>query len=518
MRVPFPKSLSGQFAIVMASALLSASLISFVLLIAERQRAAMIEQSGPPIARFADLAEVVFGSPAAGLGDFFSLRTQGPGRYQLAKTNPVDRRSLPRNPELEERLSEALADAGVTPTEVRAATRIVDRTSGRSGGPGLPPPFKDALPPPPFAARPQLPRPAPDDPGAADAVEGSPGANTPQLAQRSGDRAERERSGFRMRAQREIVLAAQLSDGRWLTGLTLTPEPANDNVFLLGMSTFVSFVFVLGAALWIAGRLAKPLRDLAHAAQELGTAGSAQEVQVRGPGDIRQTIEAFNAMTRRVNQLLGEKDVMLGAIGHDLRTPLASLRIRLESMEPESERIKAVRTIEEAASLLEDILEFSRQGKSLEPVQKVDVSIIVQDLVEDYAETGAPVSLEHSDKAPGACRPVLLRRALRNLVDNAIAYGKTARVFVLNTGTEIVVRIEDDGPGMSPEALATATNPFYRGEASRSRTTGGAGLGLTLADAIAKAHKGRLILENRPEGGVRATLMLPAAPVPRARV
>jgi signal transduction histidine kinase len=216
-----------------------------------------------------------------------------------------------------------------------------------------------------------------------------------------------------------------------------------------------------------------------------------------------------------VSQLLGEKDVMLGALGHDLRTPLASLRIRIETMEPEAERQKAIRTIEEASRLLEDILELARQGRSSEPVQTIDISILVQDIVEDYAETGAPVTLASYERSPVVCRPVLFRRALRNLIDNAVAYGKTAQLSVSKTGADVLVRVEDDGPGMSGDALASAMRPFMRGETSRSRETGGAGLGLTLADAIVKTHGGSLELANRTPNGLVATIRLPLAAIPR---
>jgi signal transduction histidine kinase len=149
-------------------------------------------------------------------------------------------------------------------------------------------------------------------------------------------------------------------------------------------------------------------------------------------------------------------------------------------------------------------------------VKTIDISMLVQDIAEDYVETGAPVTLASSERAPVACRPVLFRRALRNLIDNAVAYGKAARLTVKKVGGEVLVRVEDDGPGMSEEALASATRPFVRGEASRSRDTGGAGLGLTLADAIAKAHGGSLALENRAAGGLSATIRLPLAALPAA--
>ena len=164
--------------------------------------------------------------------------------------------------------------------------------------------------------------------------------------------------------------------------------------------------------------------------------------------------------------------------------------------------------------MLEDILELARQGKSKEPAQAMDVSILVEDMVEDYVETGSPVSLAASEKSPAVCRPVLFRRALRNLIDNAVVYGGRAEVSVTRAGDEIQVRVSDEGPGMSAEALMAAANPFYRGDASRNRSTGGAGLGLTLASAIAKAHDGRLTLENRAPRGLDATIILPAVVKP----
>jgi signal transduction histidine kinase len=149
-------------------------------------------------------------------------------------------------------------------------------------------------------------------------------------------------------------------------------------------------------------------------------------------------------------------------------------------------------------------------------VQTIDISVLVQDIAEDYAETGAPVTLTSYERSPVACRPVLFRRALRNLVDNSVAYGKVAWLSVSKVGADVLVRVEDDGPGMSEEALAHATRPFMRGDASRNRSTGGAGLGLTLADAIVKTHGGSLELANRQPHGMSATIRLPLAMIPKA--
>jgi signal transduction histidine kinase len=243
----------------------------------------------------------------------------------------------------------------------------------------------------------------------------------------------------------------------------------------------------------------------------VGSDAEPDEVPVQGPSDVRQTLDAFNAMTRRVTQLLNEKDVMLGALGHDLRTPLASLRIRIESMEPAAERQKAIRTIEEAANLLDDILELARRGRSAEPIQTIDLAVLVEDIVEDYAEAGSAVELVQRARTPARCRPVLFRRLLRNLIDNSLAYAGAATLTVRTDGDKAVVSVEDRGPGMSAETLGNATQPFMRGEDSRSRSTGGAGLGLAIADAIARTHGGTLVLENREGGGLSVSAVIPLA-------
>lgn len=496
MKSFLPRNLPGQLALVIAGALLVASTVNFVLLLGERQRAALIEQSGPQMARFADIAAVVFADPPAqfvrpsGIGG-----PQGPVRYSLQPDNLVDSNKLPRHNVLEQRLRDALSDAGVTPVDVRASTRTLP----------VPDRISDSIL---ALARNR------------DRASGKPSGEFRQ----QGARADRAQGRFQiddrdhgvrgpppMHELREVLISAKLPDGRWLSSFSMMPESTRDDVILLAASTFVIFICVFAAALLVASRLSRPLRDLAAAAGRVGDADEPQQVVARGPGDVRQTIQAFNAMSRRVSQLLREKDVMLGALGHDLRTPLASLRIRLETMEPEAERLKAVRTIEEASDLLEDILELSRQGKSSERERTMDVSVLVEDMVEDYAETGAPVTLLSTQRSVAACRPVLMRRALRNLIDNATTYGKEARLTVENGAGHLSIHVDDDGPGMTDEALTKATDPFYRGEASRNRSTGGAGLGLTLCEAIARAHGGSLTLANRTPSGLRATITLPLA-------
>lgn len=504
MKSFLPRNLTGQLALVMAAALLVASTVNFVLLLGERQRATLIEQSGPPMARFADMAANVFAAPPEELiRPSGNGRQRGPGRYSLQPKNLVDTHGLRRDPALEERLRQALSDAGVTPVDIRASTRTLPRPDSISDAISALIRTHDAPP----GGGPDGMRP----PGMRDDRNGGPPRDGP-FPRDAGAGPDLPP----MLEWRELLFSAQLPDGRWLTSFTLSPELTRGDEILLGASTFVIFICVFAAALWVASRLSRPLRDLAAAAGRVGDVDEPQQVVTRGPGDVQKTIEAFNAMSRRVSQLLREKDVMLGALGHDLRTPLSSLRIRLETMEPEAERLKAVKTIEEASDLLEDILELSRQGKSREPERTMDVSVLVEDMVEDYAETGAPVTMVSTQRSVAVCRPVLMRRALRNLIDNAATYGGAARLTVEHDAENVRIHIDDDGPGMTEEALSKATDPFYRGEASRNRLTGGAGLGLTLCEAIARAHRGSLTLQNRTPQGLRATISLPLAKVQTA--
>lgn len=222
-----------------------------------------------------------------------------------------------------------------------------------------------------------------------------------------------------------------------------------------------------------------------------------------GPDDVQQLIVAFNAMQARVSNLLGEKDVMLGAIGHDLKTPLAALRVRIESVDDDEEREKMASTIDEMVTILDDILTLARLGKSGEPLQSVDIGAIVETVVSDFAQA----SFETSElRVVAHIRPVLIRRALRNLIGNAIAYGKHAALAVREEDGMIFVDIDDDGPGIDPAMAESMFEPFMRAERSRSRSTGGSGLGLTISRAIARAHGGDVTLHNRTAGGLRATM------------
>lgn len=306
-----------------------------------------------------------------------------------------------------------------------------------------------------------------------------------------------------------LTLAAEYEAGKWVVVQARTGDRAPRFGGWLVGQTLILYVIVLLPLLWVGSRLARPLKQLTGSAQQFARTGAADPVDERGPGDVRDLTMAFNAMRSRIIAMLDEKDRMLGAIGHDLRTPLASLRVRAESVEDDGERARMSETIDEMNRMLEDILSLARAGRSTEAAQKVDLASLADAVVEDFIELGSPVDMTDSDRAVAFVRPQQIRRALRNLIENAIVYGDRAHVSVNREGHMIRIIVADEGPGIVEDRMDEMLEPFTRLEGSRNRETGGAGLGLALVRAIMAEHQGALRLANRPGGGLEASLVLP---------
>ncbi|WP_198350862.1 sensor histidine kinase [Flavisphingomonas formosensis] len=446
-RSPWPRSLAGRMTLLIGLALLVAQLANFALLLNERQKLSLAQNEGPAITRFAGVAADIAQAQPIFRSAVIADNSHRGARFALAADAGIAAQD--RDGGLEAKLRQALTDAGVQGGDVRAT--LVAPAARRDGRAWSPPPD-----------------------------------------------------------MRMMRLAVKGGDGQWLIARIATPKRDPWFTVRIAAATLLLYLIVLGAAIWIARRLARPLRDLTNAAERFRGRDDPVAVEPSGPDDLRQAIEAFNAMNRRVIALLDEKDRMLGAIGHDLRTPLASLRIRVEAMEPEEEREAAVAKITEIIAMLEDILVLARSGRAREEARPMDVAALAEALVEEYRELGQSVECADSPRQVLAVQVNLLRRALRNLIDNALKYGGGAEVSVARTGDEVALRVADRGPGIAPDQLAQVLQPFYRLESSRSRATGGSGLGLAIAQAIAESHGGRLTLENRPEGGLAATLRFPA--------
>jgi Signal transduction histidine kinase len=278
--------------------------------------------------------------------------------------------------------------------------------------------------------------------------------------------------------------------------------------FLL-WQTLSLYLLLLIPILVIAWRAAAPLRDLTRAARANPAQRDAEPLAEAGPSDVRELIGAFNAYRARIAAMLADKDRMLGAVGHDLRTPLASLRVRVEQVDDALLRDKMIASIEEMTAMLADILALARSGAGTDARERVALGMLVTDLVADYREQGRDVIVESTVDAAVTVRPLLLRRALRNLVDNALAYGVRARLSVGAAEGWARVTVSDDGPGLTDEQIRTLVEPFARGEESRNRATGGAGLGLSIAREIAEGEGGSLTLANRASGGLDAVIALP---------
>lgn len=313
-----------------------------------------------------------------------------------------------------------------------------------------------------------------------------------------------------------LVAAIELPQAkRWLTVRVPAPRPDPALLFTLIGQTLLLYALLFGAIALIVGRITRPLAALTgrveRFAERRDTAG---QLEPKGPQDMQRLILAHNAMENSIAALLDEKDVMLGAIGHDLKTPLAALRVRIESVEDETERAKMAATIEDITRSLDDILSLARVGRPTDPLELTELNALVGQVAEQFEDMGEPVSFAPAERTVVRLRETWLRRAVRNLVVNALRYGKVARIAIVRDQAQVLIRIEDDGPGIAADQIEPMMQPFTRGEPSRNSATGGAGLGLTLARAIAEQHGGTLVLTNRTGAdgavvGLTATIALP---------
>lgn len=307
---------------------------------------------------------------------------------------------------------------------------------------------------------------------------------------------------------RVLLLTLHMDDGRWVHATFAVRPHHAQPLMLIVIETLLVYLGVLIPLLLVIRQISKPLRQLNHRLAHDGLASGAPPLQPQGPEDVRSLIDSFNAAEQRVNAMLTEKDVMLGAIGHDLKTPLASLRVRIESVDDEDERSKMAATVDEMVHILDDILILARLGKSSETPVLTDINALVEMVAGELDNDDRLSVMDSAEKCRATVRPVLLRRALRNLMGNALQYGGKAQISTTCNGDQVLITIDDEGPGLSPDQLVEMFEPFARAETSRNRASGGSGLGLTIARAIARAHGGNIMLENRVEGGLRAILRL----------
>lgn len=303
-------------------------------------------------------------------------------------------------------------------------------------------------------------------------------------------------------------LSVELNDGTWLHSVSYNGEVDSWLSVRFITSIVITALTLSLIGVFIASRIAHPLRRLAVSAEALGRGENVPPLPEEGPDDIRRTAEAFNRMQERLHRFVKDRTRMLAAIGHDLRTPLTSLRLRTEFVKDPEIQEKMLATIDELQNMTEAAIAFARGEATVEETRAMDLQALVGAVCDDLADLGHPVSHAEGPKINYRCRPDGLRRAVRNLVENAVRYGGEAQVEIRRTATALEISIGDHGPGIPETLQESVFAPFFRLEASRNRDTGGVGLGLSIARAIARQHGGDVSLAcNNP--GLKAVISLP---------
>ena len=305
-------------------------------------------------------------------------------------------------------------------------------------------------------------------------------------------------------------LAVRLEDHTWLNIVYAKPShlvlsPASPTSYAaLGV---VALVFSAGTWLLVR-RISQPLKRLTHATERLGRGEEVEPLPEEGPDDLRTMVTAFNRMQVRLRRFVEDRTRMLAAIGHDLRTPITTLRLRAEFVTDADTREKLLGTLDEMQAMTEATLAFARSEAVAEPTRVVDVTALIESLCDDLKELGANVEFAGNGRLPASCRPDALRRAVRNVIENAVRYGDSARVNTGARGENIEIVVEDDGPGIAESDRERVFAPFVRLEASRNRNTGGVGLGLAIARSILRAHGGDVELGEGARG-LRVRMFMP---------
>ena len=346
-------------------------------------------------------------------------------------------------------------------------------------------------------------------------------ADTPVVTVTPGGVVTTGRPPLRIRPQQSLTLhtrdlafgpftaAYRLDNGRWAVvepprGLL---SPWQQRLLLtLGLSVLILAPLVW----WMARRLTRPIRAFAQAAERLGDNPEAPPLDLGGPAEVRTAVTAFNDMQASIRVHMRQRTQTIAAIAHDLRTPLTRLRFRAEQA-PEAVRDRMAADIEEMDHLIAQAMAFVRGETAPDLREAFDLADLAADCVQGFAETGADVVFHGQGALPVMADAGALRRALTNLIGNAVKFGGGARVTALAHDGAAVITVEDDGPGLANDELELMFEPFQRGERSRNRETGGAGLGLTVARTAARAADGDVVLLRRDGGGLAARLHLPLA-------
>lgn len=310
----------------------------------------------------------------------------------------------------------------------------------------------------------------------------------------------------------EMQLSIELASQKWLNVDTRFHSPPLQWPWMSFVSFGLTATLILVAAIWfLITRLTGPLRRLSQAADRFGRGEEVEELAASGPTEVRNLTEAFNHMRNRLTRYVADRTRLLGALGHDLRSPLTGLRVRAELVEDEETRAHLIESIEEMQDMVESTLSFAKGVATREPSTDTHLGDFVSGVANDLSHVGNLIAVSVGDNPVVTIRPLLLKRALRNILENACRYGDSADVTVTRSGEDAIISVLDRGPGIPEHMLDAVFDPFVRLETSRSRETGGAGLGLSIARTIIQSHGGGISLVNAESGGLCAQITLPVS-------
>ena len=305
----------------------------------------------------------------------------------------------------------------------------------------------------------------------------------------------------------EMQLSIALADGQWLNVGTRFERPPLQWPWASIVSFGITAAIILVSACWfLLTRLTGPLLRVSRAADQLGRGEAVDPLPLIGPSEVRGLTQAFNRMQARLTRFVADRTRLLAALGHDLRSPLTAMRVRAEMVDEDETRDSLVASIEEMQEMVDATLAFARGMASSEVYETVDLKTYLKQLQADMIDG---FTLDTANSISVRLRPQSVRRALRNIIENAQRYGGGAEVTFVHDAEYVQIRVSDNGPGVPEAELEQVFEPFFRLEESRSRETGGTGLGLSIARTIVRAHGGEVALTNRTEGGLLVTVTLP---------
>lgn len=267
-------------------------------------------------------------------------------------------------------------------------------------------------------------------------------------------------------------------------------------------------VSLIIAAWYGAKLLSRPIQRLSDAAERLSEDLDSPPLEESGPREARQAAHTFNKMQRRILEQVKQRSRMLGAVSHDLRTPLSRLKLRLEKIDDEKLQGQMRQDLDDMISMLDATLTYLHEQRTSEAPQWMDVQALVESLSENAQDQGANVQAS-GHCAPLQVQPIALRSCINNLMDNTLRYAGQALITLQDHREQLEIRVIDHGPGIAPEQREAVFEPFFRLEGSRNRNSGGVGLGMTIAREAAQRMGGQLTLEETPGGGLTAVIRLP---------